>query len=349
MIPERWEHGSDFHRVDLGSEPSAVRLPWADARLCGSGRDALRMLVDHGVRQRGWKRLWVPAYLCQEVVAALEALPIVIYDDLPDRALAVPDTIPGDAVLVVNTFGLRAGPSPDVPPGVDLVEDHTHDPVSSWARTSRADFAVASLRKTLPLPEGGVLWSPAGAALPASAPLSDTRAAAARARREAMALKARYLEGDAVDKPAYRRLALAGEAGIAAGPVSAMTPESAAELPRCPMDRWREQRGLNFDILASRLSGVPDLRVLRPEDKDCVPFSVVLVARDPGQRTRIREHLIARQVYPAILWPLEDVVAPVPDAAVMLSRRLLSLHCDFRYTREDLDTVAAIVEEAARQ
>jgi hypothetical protein len=41
-------------------------------------------------------------------------------------------------------------------------------------------------------------------------------------------------------------------------------------------------------------------------------------------------------VYPAVLWPLEAPVVPVEPADVELSRRLLSLHCDFRYSEVDL-------------
>ena len=41
-----------------------------------------------------------------------------------------------------------------------LVEDHAHDPASAWATTSTADYAFSSLRKTLPVPDGAILWSP---------------------------------------------------------------------------------------------------------------------------------------------------------------------------------------------
>jgi hypothetical protein len=54
-------------------------------------------------------------------------------------------------------------------------------------------------------------------------------------------------------------------------------------------------------------------------------------------------------VYPAVLWPLEELVLKgIPDADRELSRRLLSIHCDFRYTSSDTDTVAQIVEEIYR-
>lgn len=349
-IGDRWEHGSELHRLEGGPEPATQHAPWVSGLLLGSGRDALRAVVRHGRAARGWRRLWIPAYLCQEVVGAIadEGLPLAVYADLPAEPLVLPKALPGDVVLVVNTFGLRTGPSPQVPVGVELLEDHTHDPWSEWAFQSQAAFAVASLRKTLPVPEGGVLWSPSGQGLPVAPEVSAVRARAARAKREAMDLKARFLAGAAVDKEEFRQLAIAGEAKIAEGEVSAMTAETRALLPTFPWSAWRERRRRNFRWLAERLARHAWLRVLRPLSEECVPFSVVIVVDTAELRERVRAKLIERRVYPAVLWPLEASVLPVPPEAIDLSRRVLSLHCDMRYGEEDLRRVAAIVEEAGQ-
>src|SRR5690606_7795309 len=132
----------------------------AQGRLYGSGRDALRALLRHGKTQLGWQRLLIPSYFCQDVAASFtRELPTEVYVDRPglrpdERAIA---TREGDAVLNVNLFGFRTAQWAFKLPGVAVIEDHTHDPWSAWAATSQADFAVASLRKTLPLPDGGVL------------------------------------------------------------------------------------------------------------------------------------------------------------------------------------------------
>lgn len=349
MTAERWEHGSEFHRLDASPPGLDFRAPpWVGGHRLGSGRDALRLVVRHGLAGRGWRRLWVPGFLCQEVVAALagEGLALGAYFDLPGRPLALPPATRGEAVLVVNTFGLRAGPTPSLPPGVDIVEDHTHDPTSPWAAGSRADFAVASLRKTLPVPEGGVLWSPKGHPLPAAPPVTEVRRAAAAAKREAMTLKRSYLAGEVVEKESFRSLALAGEEGIASGEISSMTAETADELSAFPLERWRAARARNWGFLAGRLSRLGWLRVLEPESSACAGSSVVVLVDDPARRDRVRTRLIERRVYPAVLWPLEATVVPVPLEARALSRRVLSLHCDVRYGESDLSRVADLVEEA---
>ena len=85
----RWEQGSEFHARFAGAEPA--RHPWDGAsRLLGSGRDALRAVLAEGRDHRGLKRLWVPSFFCQEVVAALltEGLPVLPYPAVPMEDVA---------------------------------------------------------------------------------------------------------------------------------------------------------------------------------------------------------------------------------------------------------------------
>lgn len=345
--PDRWEQGSEFHAVEISSEDGTSAAPWASGLLLGSGRDALRSLARHGLKARRWRKVWVPAYLCQEVVAALvrEGLPVRVYPDLPGRPLQLPAVTAGDALLVVNTFGLRARHALDLPRGVDLVEDHTHDPTSPWATRSVADFAVASLRKSLPIPDGGALWSPSGHPLPGLVEVTPVRRLAAAAKRAAMELKTKYLAGEPIEKAQYRALALKGEAGMASGQVSAITEETRAQLASFPFHWWRAKRRANFNFMQARLMALAGISVLQPEAEDCVPFSVPFTFERLDARERVRGGLAERRVYPAILWPLEEAICPIPDDAIDFSRRMISLHCDGRYDRTDLELVLAILEE----
>jgi hypothetical protein len=348
--PDRWEQGSGHHLPVLSPPARAAPAPWRSGRLVFSGRDALRLLLDHGARRRGWRRLWVPDFFCQEVVAAMRhpRLELRAYPDDPRcPAPAWPDARRGDAVLVANTFGLRGPVAPPGRDGVEVVEDHSHDPESGWARRSAADFCVASLRKTLPLPCGGALWSPRGHGLPAPAPLSGPRRAAAATVLCAMALKALYLGGHPVEKERFRALALEGERGIGLPGAEAIDEVAQALLARFPRARWRRARARNHAALRRHLEGLGWARVLLPARRGAVPFSCVLELDSPARRERLRGALVAGRVYPAVLWPLEQPVLPVGGESLSLSRRLLSLHCDARYGSPDLARVAALVARGA--
>ena len=72
-------------------------------------------------------------------------------------------------------------------------------------------------------------------------------------------------------------------------------------------------------------------------------FGVVLEFDCPERRDAVRHGLIRRSVYPAVLWELSP--QDVPPHQLDLSRRLLHLHTDARWSSEDMHRVAEIVHE----
>jgi hypothetical protein len=342
MIEARWEHGSDLHWI----EPSSGgRYPWSAATFYGCGRFALLAAVEHG----GWKRVWVPSFFCQEVLVAIpqDRIALVPYADTPLEPATDLSALPmrsGDALFVVNTFGLRAR-APRVPDGVDVIEDHTHDLWSDWAQNSTAALAIASLRKLLPVADGGVVWSPRGTAIPTEPPLDDAHARAALDRLQGMLLKAAYLAGGAVEKDAFRTRSLEGERQIATGALSAPLPMTRTMLTGFPVDAWRATRGDNHRAFTTALGQPRGTRVLAPEP-GATPYTVNLVFDSHELRESIRARLITSKIYPAVLWAMDHAVVEVPSDTHALSRRILSLHCDARYSAADMARVAAVVRDA---
>ncbi len=318
-------------------------MPWRGATLWASGRDALAALY----RARGWRRLWVPSYFCQKVLAAWRAagLELAAYPDSSQEPAADLEQLParaGDGVLVVNYFGLRAPRAGSWPEAAEVVEDHSHDPLSDWAQRSRASWCLASLRKTLPAPAGGAVWSPAGLEPPAAGDTAPAGERAALTALAAMLLKSLYLAGHAVDKQAYRALAAESEAAL--GAVSPLPGWAAELIAAMPAGRWRRRRRANYDAAAGELAGVEGLRLLAPATAEGVPFSLVLVLDRPARAAALSAALIRRDIYPARLWELEEtVVDGVPTAHRELARRTLSLHCDQRYDETHMRRVARTV------
>ena len=161
------EFGSDFHYIDsFHKEGKRLCDYYTSANYYADGRQALI----HLYKSQGWERLWIPEYFCYDVIQSLKdaGLNLVFYTDLPDNSNDC-DTLFAiqkkglfrhtDAVLRVNYFGMRSYRCTSELP-VAVVEDHTHDLLGDWSCKSTADWCVASLRKTLPIPEGGILWSP---------------------------------------------------------------------------------------------------------------------------------------------------------------------------------------------
>ncbi|MCA0269729.1 MAG: hypothetical protein LCH53_11000 [Bacteroidetes bacterium] len=344
--PNRWEHGSDFHLEALFTEEASA---WWEGKVrLASGRDALLWVLLLGRERYGWTRVWLPSYNCEVVLQRLVGSPfqIRVYEAGPEGCGPTPNAEPGDVLVRTSYFGWGLPPL-DRPFEGATVEDHTHDP---WAATvSSATFAVASLRKTLPLSDGGVAWSPSGVPLPLSPALTPDHARGAARRQAAMALKRLYLAGAFSDKEAYRGMAVQAEAELGQGALSGMTGWSAAMANAIPLETWRETRAANGEWLASALEGLLGVEVIRPPmdwEMPGVPLGVFLRCRSAAIRQALRDELCAARIYPAVLWPVGQLPYALPEAQRMFSDTTLMLHVDARYARPDLERVAQTVRSA---
>jgi hypothetical protein len=272
----------------------------------------------------------------------MEEIELAVYDWAPtDGGSRHVDANAGDVVLVAAMFG--APPNVHVDPSTVLIEDHSHDPTSTSAFSSTAAFAFASLRKTLPLPDGGVLWSPRELPVPAEAPTTAVHDQAVLMRLSAMTLKLLYLGGADVSKDAFRAMFAQGEDAIGWGDISGISAFSRARIGTMPVDRWRRVRADNLAAFSEALGDVPGIDVLD------APFAGILVFDDSSRRDAVRDALVSEDIYPTVLWPLDTpAVADIPEAHAELARRMLTIHCDQRYSADDMSRVAAMVRQAAQ-
>ncbi|WP_229398014.1 hypothetical protein [Micromonospora okii] len=331
-----WEVGSAF-TLPAPHGRDAARWP-SPARLYGSGRQALVALLAWGARRHGWSAAHLPAYFCPPVAeAARTVLPVVPYDAGPGGGAGPGAVGPTEVVVAVSYFGMP--PALPAGRGAALVVDATHDPRAPWLAGLDADFVLASLRKTLPLPDGGLLWSPAGHPLPVPPAPRPAHQLAAGRFVTAMLAKGAYLGGAPVPKESYLALLRAAEEGLATPVVSAASDLTRLLLPALPADDLRRVRSANAHRLVDRLAGLPGVAAR------AYPLGVVCAIDDPDRREEIRRALVARDVYPAVLWALPDTA---PPAQRHWSRRMLFLPTDHRYGADDMDRVAAALREAAR-
>ena len=341
------EFGSDFHFIAPVSRAEKTLYDFYPyANLYADGRQALI----HLYQTQGWQRLWVPEYFCYEVVESLEqaGLDLRLYADYPgyyddDKTLEAIQRNgyfkPTDAILRVNYFGTRSYRSSDKLSVAAVIEDHTHDLIGDWAKNSRADWCIASLRKSLPIPEGGILWSPVGLTLPKAPDCSEENERIASIRWDAMKLKTRYLAGENVEKSVFRTGYVDTEGYFDTAPVCAIDEASREYLLSFDIQDWYRRKRENWDILRDiKKDGI---KVLRPEDYGCYPFSLILQFDDIYKRDIVRKALIEKCIYPAILWS----IPPTGDSEIFVfSRTMLSIHCDARYSKEDILTIKSIIE-----
>lgn len=330
------EFGSDFHYISgFQGKGNTLSDFYPHANYYADGRQALI----HLYHSQGWQRLWMPEYFCYDVIASLKeaGLNLLFYSDYSGNDdVDLYDNLnkvvrPSDAVLWMNYFGTRSYRSFEKLPVAAVIEDHTHDLIGDWPMHSTADWCIASLRKSLPIPEGGMLWSPIGLKLPSAPKVSEENERIATIRWEAMKLKARYLAGEAVEKAEFRKGYVETEEYFDHAQICALDRASQEYLKTFDIRAWYNRKRENWELLSDiRKDGV---QVVRPESMGCYPFSLVLQFDNPDERDRVRKELIAHQIYPAILW---NIPASPSGEVFGFSRCMLSVHCDARYTADDI-------------
>ena len=339
----RWEVGGFFEATELSHE---VTVPWPEPNVFF----ALARHVVLGILRvnESIRRLWIPDYFCPDVARHWsQSVETVSYRDdpslpEPDWTSLQPDK--HDLVVAVNFFGVR-----DKEPwerwrsshDCILLEDHTHDPVSSWALTSNADYAFSSLRKSMPITDGAICWSPSGLRLPRQQ--GGINEVAIKWKLAAMGAKADFLAG--VDSPEskarYRELYARGDKCLEEGLESPISDRAWDCVASGVPIRWRQIRERNVGNLLYSVSERQGAKPLfREWPAKNVPFALVLVFSSGKDRDSCRLHLEGKNVFCPVHWPVAG-----PEPASGLSERILSIPADQRYGDTDMARVAKILNQ----
>jgi len=339
------EFGSDFHTINtcFMEEGHSLMSLFPGATLFADGRQALISLV----QQQGWNRLWVPEYFCYEILASLEKrteVELIYYRDYPlcNNLLSPSNFLfkNGDAILRMNYFGLKKCDPISCWP-VPVIEDHSHGLLSPWAMDSNADWCVASLRKSIPIAGGGMAWSPKGNKLKVTPGAIDTNEELMARRWRAMDLKANYLLKGEGNKEEFRKMFIETENTLDSLELSAIDSRSRKILDGIDIKQWYGARKKNWEVLTRHLT--KDIEYLSAEEDSCTPFSLVIICETHEKRDKMKDLLIEDSVYPAILWRLPDNCNP---EVLEISGRLLSIHCDGRYTENEIMALAQKINNA---
>lgn len=341
------EFGSDFHYIEsYYSEHTHLTDVFRDTTLLADGRQCIVVLI----RQYGWRRIWMPDYFCYEVIESIKertGIEVLFYADNPLNEGQV-ESLPfqqGDVLLRMNYFGLR-----DVRSNADIsipvIEDHSHDPFGHWALYSDADWCIASIRKSLPLPEGGMMWSPKGHELAVAPQSSEDNEKIAAIRWKAMEMKAAYLTGRNISKEEFRKLFIETEEWFGQAEPTQIDERSKRFISKqFDLHFWLEVKHRNWSLLKEFVS-FDKCEYINPEHEACSMFSLVLLLENKTKRDKVRRSLIENCVYPAILWNVPETVS---EESKIFSERMLSIHCDGRYNEEEIKHLAGILNKVLEQ
>lgn len=280
-----------------------------------SGRSALAWLC--ATRLPPGARVLCPALICPAVPQAIAAAGAqVVFYPLDGQLQPRLQGTGGDALLVVHFFGRTVQATHPL-----LIEDRSHTLLNE-GQAGAGGLAFASLRKLLPVPDGGVVVGVGGTAT--GGPLS----AIAIQRLVAEAL------WNAGLVPAAERMASGAEDALDAEiPQGRISQVSLDVLGSLDLTALREARRERYRRIAAAMKAVPGVRLLWDALPDGVaPLAVPLLCRN---RHDLRRALYAEGVHAMPFWP----VLPEARAAAGIEGRLLAasvllVPCD-PFTRSD--------------
>ncbi|SMY07368.1 DegT/DnrJ/EryC1/StrS aminotransferase family protein [Flavimaricola marinus] len=295
-------------------------------------------------------RVWLPGYICAELVEAVPAAArryFPMTDALaPDIAALDGRVADGDLVLAVDMFGRAPGPDwrdfVAAHPGVTFVEDCAQ--ALDTGEAPWGDWRLFSPRKLVGVPEGGILVpitaraierarniGPAPEQEDAHQQARQLRLAPMLARRDAPQTNARWHAMHQAAEASHR---------IGDAPMSPAARALLSRLEPAPMIAARKR---NFAQLAEAL---PDFAVISQTEPAFAP-SGFAVRVAPEVRSSVLAHLHAHRIFAAVHW--REIPAP-PEFTRdhQLAASLITLPCDHRYGPPEMARVAATFLDACR-
>lgn len=325
---------------------------WKYSQLTSSGRGAIRLLFQNLPQI---KKVLLPEYTCSSVISPIESLGIscsyypITKDLSVNRKVlgSLIDKFAPQAVYFQSYYGFDTLKSiRDYYPtlqekGIIVVEDITHSWLCDFNSTV-ADYSVASLRKWLQLPDGGVLLSNIH-----SLDYEMTEGESSRIVSEfiqASILKEKYFETfNPSDKEAFRQhYKNAKDLLQQDETIYCMSKQAQSVLSQTDFCEVVRRRKENATYLHDHIgNNIIVTRVVEWSD-DSVPLYYPIYVKD--NRNLLQKELAKNAIYCPIHWPIPSQVSSnmSPDASFIYTH-VLSLICDQRYDLDDMSSLVQIV------
>lgn len=310
-----------------------------------SGRDALKVVA----REFEPTVVLMPALACDSMIIPfemyghevryyklredysidLDSLYSLISNEGKEILFLYMDYFGNKAICDDELFKLRLGY-----PYLIFVEDRTHNLLVESNYTFKPDFIVASLRKWIDIPDGGLLWTEREIRcdkFSEDLTFSETRLKAQCMRNEFLKC------GDEEIKSQYRKIFSTVtdmiDEEILPGLMSNYAYEKACKTDLKEVDTLRTR---NAQILINELKGFKFVQTV----SGCGDVYVAVLIE---KRNDIQKKLASIGVFCTIIWPLNDEQRNACDVARYTEEHMLTIYCDQRYSIDDMKYVAACI------
>lgn len=304
-----------------------------------SGRDALKTIA----REYEPTMVYMPALACDSMVLPFEMYGhnIVYYklnDDYSIDLNYLKSVVSEGLFLYMDYFGVKAITDEELVelrssyPGLIFIEDRTQNLI--WDRTSlfQPEYIMASLRKWINIPDGGLLWN--YAELKNRNFGEDTSFSATRLKAQCMRNEF-FQNGDEDIKIAYRKIfSTVSDIMDEDKEPSRMSAYAYSMAINADWNKVREQRQENAKKLIDILEN-SDVRFIQSKTgKSDLYVAFMIDDRDLRQ-----SKLSSQGIFNTIIWPLSEEQKKICNVAKYTEGHMLAAPCDQRYSVRDMQFI----------
>lgn len=321
------------------------------AILLRSGRDALKSIA----REYNYVTVLLPSLSCDSMAVPfrLYGQKIVYYKLLEDYSADYEDILSKlidqkDTVLLLymNYFGNPAMTDAQLGfikkryANVVFIEDRTHNLIYCRDQEFQADYTVASMRKWLNIPDGGLLWTE----LPLKNAKYSENTVFSETRRKAQCMRNVYFSnGDESIKSEYRKIFSTVtdqiDADLLPGRMTAYSYQMALATD------WkyiREVRERNALVLTEILTNCKKTRLIQNDIHKSNLYVPILTEK----RDLIQKELAMKGIFTTLIWPLSREQKKCCKTAEYTESHMLGIPCDQRYSEDDMRYIGKEIVKA---
>lgn len=283
----------------------------------------------------GWKVKYYP--LNQDLSVKVSQLVEAIKESRP-QAILVMDYYgyapTGDAVRAIK----------DADEGIMVIEDFTQCLFGLPDKYNPGvDFYVASIRKSLGVPDGGIVLSKRELN---ESLLSEARTAFVGHHIDAGRKKKCYTySADASDKQHFRKLQVAAGAEIKADyHLYKISPEAMAIIEHTDVETVIFARKYNYEHLYYLVKDNTNFTVLFAPGENPAPFMFIV---NSPQRDVLQSALAKQGVYCQVIWPLTDEAKKICLVSKWMEETMLAIPIDQRYNYDDIEEMGVRINSIA--
>ncbi len=290
--------------------------------------NSARHCLEYILRVREYRKVYIPYYTCNVVLAPIQRLGIEFarYEvDAKLNPFRCPDLDDGEAFLYTNYFGLKQRAVEELAEkyGSRLIVDNAQ---AFYAPALPGIDTFYSPRKFFGVPDGGYLYTEM-----ANLTISEQDKSYNRMSH----LLRRIDEGAEAGYADFRR----NSEELGSAPIRRMSCLTEALLANIDYAAIAQVRRVNFTHLHGALAALNQLEL--PMLEDSVPMVYPFRTDDK----ELRDKLIANKVYVATYWPGICDDAKTPSLERNLVNKVIPIPIDQRYTIDDMERIINLIKQ----